>query len=192
MSTSVSGDGDEKFQISIREDTGRDVETPSDTSKSGFTAEDERRLVRKLDMRIMPTVCLIYLFACECLPSSPQSNSLFIVLPPSFLLDLDRTNLGNARLQGLPKDVLGGDPTGVLFDWVNSAFFFSYVCFLPWTLYITPTHAWGRCRSFVLSQLRSYQNYSLLAFGSEAHRSDGAFARYSWYVPLRATFSSAR
>ncbi len=41
--------------------------------------------------------------------------------------DLDRTNLGNARLQGLPQDVLHGDPTGVLFDWVNSAFFFSYV-----------------------------------------------------------------
>lgn len=36
-------------------------------------------------------------------------------------------NVGNARLQGLPKDVLGGDPTGVLFDWVNSAFFFSYI-----------------------------------------------------------------
>ena len=42
-------------------------------------------------------------------------------------VDLDRTNLGNARLQGLPEHVLGGDPTGVLFDWANSAFFFSYV-----------------------------------------------------------------
>ena len=143
MSTSVSGDGDEKFQISIREDTGRDVETPSDASKSGFTAEDERRLVRKLDMRIMPTVCLIYLFACECLALSHLYNPLFIVMSTPFLLDLDRTNLGNARLQGLPKDVLGGDPTGVLFDWVNSAFFFSYVRFLPWTLHITPTHAGG-------------------------------------------------
>ena len=43
------------------------------------------------------------------------------------MVDLDRTNLGNARLQGLPQDVLGGDPTGVLFDWANSAFFFTYV-----------------------------------------------------------------
>jgi hypothetical protein len=42
-------------------------------------------------------------------------------------LDLDRSNLGNARLLGLPGDVLGGDPTGMLFDWVNSAFFFTYV-----------------------------------------------------------------
>ena len=34
---------------------------------------------------------------------------------------------GNARLQGLPEDTLNGDPTGKLFDWVNSAFFFSYI-----------------------------------------------------------------
>lgn len=45
-------------------------------------------------------------------------------------LDLDRSNLGNARLQGLPQDTLGGDPTGKLFDWVNSAFFFSYVSYV--------------------------------------------------------------
>lgn len=42
-------------------------------------------------------------------------------------LDLDRSNLGNARLQGLPEDLLDGDPTASYFDWVNSAFFFSYV-----------------------------------------------------------------
>jgi hypothetical protein len=46
---------------------------------------------------------------------------------PSQPLDLDRSNLGNARLQGLAKDVLGGDPTGKRFDWVNSIFFLSYV-----------------------------------------------------------------
>lgn len=32
---------------------------------------------------------------------------------------------------GLPQDTLGGDPTGHLFDWVNSAFFFSYVSSPP-------------------------------------------------------------
>ncbi|KAJ3552700.1 hypothetical protein NM688_g4015 [Phlebia brevispora] len=63
----------------------------------------ERQLVRKFDSRILSTLCIIYLFAY-----------------------LDRSNLGNARLQGLPQDTLGGDPTGKLFDWVNSAFYFSY------------------------------------------------------------------
>ncbi|GJJ14844.1 hypothetical protein Clacol_009112 [Clathrus columnatus] len=64
----------------------------------------ERGILRKYDLRIMPIASLLYLFAY-----------------------LDRTNLGNARLQNLPEDILGGDPTGVLFDWVNSAFFFSYI-----------------------------------------------------------------
>ncbi|KAM6503393.1 Major facilitator superfamily domain containing protein [Amanita muscaria] len=65
---------------------------------------EERRLVFKLDKRILPITCLLYLFAY-----------------------LDRSNLGNARLMGLTS-ILGkdNDPTGVLFDWVNSAFFFSY------------------------------------------------------------------
>ncbi|KAI0071576.1 MFS general substrate transporter [Panus rudis PR-1116 ss-1] len=73
---------------------------------------EEKKLVRKLDMRIMPILCILYLFAY-----------------------LDRTNLGNARLQGFPEDTLGGDPTGVLYDWVNSAFFFSYIlCQIPATI----------------------------------------------------------
>jgi hypothetical protein len=84
------------------------------------TLEEERRLVRKLDNRILPITCLLYLFAC-------RYTNFFPGMFSSFSLDLDRTNLGNARLQGLPEDVLGGDPTGQLFDWINSAFFFSYV-----------------------------------------------------------------
>ncbi|KAJ7886373.1 major facilitator superfamily domain-containing protein, partial [Mycena olivaceomarginata] len=45
---------------------------------------------------------------------------------------LDRSNLGNARLLGLPKDTLNGDVTGKLFDWITSVFFFAYVlCQVP-------------------------------------------------------------
>ncbi|GLB42135.1 putative major facilitator superfamily protein [Lyophyllum shimeji] len=73
---------------------------------------EEKRLVRKLDGRILPIACLLYLFAY-----------------------LDRSNLGNARLQGLPQDILGGDKTGILFDWINSVFFFSYIlCQVPATV----------------------------------------------------------
>ncbi|KAF8830563.1 hypothetical protein HHX47_DHR2000927 [Lentinula edodes] len=87
---------------------------------SGAWFMEEKRLIRKLDRRILPIACLLYLFAY-----------------------LDRSNLGNARvLTGtndgkppLPTDALGGDPTGILFDWVNSAFFFSYIlCQVPATI----------------------------------------------------------
>ncbi|KAF9466736.1 major facilitator superfamily domain-containing protein [Collybia nuda] len=65
---------------------------------------EERKLVRKLDKRILPLACFLYLFSY-----------------------LDRSNLGNARLQGLPDDILGGDTTGILFDWITSVFFFSFI-----------------------------------------------------------------
>ncbi|KAL0068123.1 hypothetical protein AAF712_004783 [Marasmius tenuissimus] len=65
---------------------------------------EEKKLVRRFDRRILPMACLLYLFAY-----------------------LDRTNLGNARLLTIEEDTLGGDPTGQLYDWVNSAFFFTYV-----------------------------------------------------------------
>jgi len=86
--------------------------------------QEERNLVRKLDRRILPITCLLYLFACSPFPCVQTKGS---ALNQKHSLDLDRSNIGNARLQGLPEDTLGGDKTGVLFDWLVSAFFFSYV-----------------------------------------------------------------
>ncbi|KAJ7827050.1 MFS general substrate transporter [Mycena olivaceomarginata] len=61
---------------------------------------------------------------------------------------LDRSNLGNARLLGLPKDTLNGDPTGKRFDWVNSVFFFAYIlCQVPAaiTSKLVPPRIWIAC-----------------------------------------------
>ncbi|KAG2154195.1 major facilitator superfamily domain-containing protein [Suillus bovinus] len=95
---------EEKRQFSDEKET----KSTSDAAGNNpiVISDEEKRLVRKLDRRILPITCLLYLFAY-----------------------LDRTNLGNARLQGLTEENLGGDPTGTLYDWVNSAFFFSYIIF---------------------------------------------------------------
>jgi len=89
------------------------VEALEDKSEVlSINPDDERKLVAKLDRRILPIICLAYLFEF-----------------------LDRSNLGNARLQGLPQDTLHGDPTGKLFDWVTSTFYFSFVlCQVPMSL----------------------------------------------------------
>ncbi|KAJ7677974.1 major facilitator superfamily domain-containing protein [Mycena polygramma] len=87
--------------------------------------EEERKLVRKLDRRIPVLMCLLYLFAF-----------------------LNRSNIGNARLLGLPQDTLGGDKTGKLFDWVNSVFFFAYVlCQVPFSVAskLVPPRLWFAC-----------------------------------------------
>jgi hypothetical protein len=113
----------------VEKDTGYADEKGQEFQSEMATSEkqvdekslEETKLVRKLDVRILPIACLLYLFACKPGP-------FFIGhFDTDRHADLDRTNLGNARLQGLPEDTLHGDPTGHLFDWVNSAFFFSYV-----------------------------------------------------------------
>jgi hypothetical protein len=115
---------DDKGKVSADEKAVSNVATRSATNE--VDPEEERRLVRKLDTRILPIACLMYLFACEYLHLICVYNvlTLFFLRPCS---DLDRSNLGNARLQGLPDDILDGDPSGKKFDWVNSIFFFSYV-----------------------------------------------------------------
>lgn len=90
--------------------TNASVDNESEISDNGrysgpeFISAEEKRLIRKLDRRILPILCSLYLFSY-----------------------LDRSTLGNSRLMGLPKDILGGDPTGSLFDWATSAFYFAYV-----------------------------------------------------------------
>lgn len=53
---------------------------------------EEKSLVRKLDARILPIACLMYLFACE------QRIFAFVNLLRSLIPTvLDRSNIGNAR-----------------------------------------------------------------------------------------------
>ena len=104
-----------------------EIELPEGVESFANSLE-ERALVRKLDKRILPLTCLLYLFAglsFSFLKNSQKLTYICFNQQPA----LDRSNLGNARLQGLPEDVLGGDKTGVLFDWLTSAFYLSYVCF---------------------------------------------------------------
>ncbi|KZV76511.1 MFS general substrate transporter [Peniophora sp. CONT] len=83
------------------------------TSIASVDARAEKALVRKIDRRILPILCLMYLAAY-----------------------LDRSNIGNARTMPQSIDaVLGGDPTGILFNWITSMFYFSYILYqLPATI----------------------------------------------------------
>ncbi|KAF9077413.1 major facilitator superfamily domain-containing protein [Rhodocollybia butyracea] len=126
--TPPNGDGKEFTGEDVKAEVATEENDTKETPGTWFM--EEKRLVRKLDVLIMPITCLLYLFAY-----------------------LDRSNLGNARVlsglhdgkPALPKDALGGDPTGVLYDWVNSAFFFAYIIFqVPATICskLVAPHIW--------------------------------------------------
>ncbi len=49
--------------------------------------QEERELVRKLDKRILPITCLLYLFACPFI----SFICGFLLIPASFKISTDRT-----------------------------------------------------------------------------------------------------
>ncbi|CAE6477456.1 unnamed protein product [Rhizoctonia solani] len=88
-----------KYEKNEVSDVGRVVEV-------GSVDKRERKLVRKLDWIIMPLSWILYLLAY-----------------------LDRSNLGNAKLQGLETDLIPNDPSGTKFGLLSAIF---YVAYLTW------------------------------------------------------------
>ncbi|KAI9701865.1 MAG: hypothetical protein M1836_001209 [Candelina mexicana] len=100
-----------------------------DTEKAGVgqahrphhvDAEAERRVVRKLDWRLPPLVAALYLLAF-----------------------LDRSNIGNARIAGMTKDLKLG--RGNRYTWLLNIFYISYIIFEVFVIMwkIVPPHMWA-------------------------------------------------
>jgi len=70
---------------------------------ASFAHLDEKKILRKMDMRLIPMLALLYLL--------------------SFL---DRGNIGNAKIEGLVEDL---NMTGSQYNWTLTVFFFTYAAF---------------------------------------------------------------
>ncbi|PLB49676.1 putative MFS nicotinic acid transporter Tna1 [Aspergillus steynii IBT 23096] len=68
-----------------------------------FTPEMEKRVLRKMDLRLIPMLSLLYLLAF-----------------------LDRGNIGNAKIEGMLDDL---NMTGPQYNWTLTVFFFTYAAF---------------------------------------------------------------
>ncbi|KAI0126752.1 major facilitator superfamily domain-containing protein [Xylariales sp. AK1849] len=78
------------------------AQTPGTTLES-FAHLNEKKILRKMDMRLIPMLAILYLLAF-----------------------LDRGNIGNAKIEGLQED-LGLQPDQ--YNWCLTVFFFSYAAF---------------------------------------------------------------
>lgn len=74
-------------------------EGPAEVRLSQFTKEEEEAVIRKLDWHLMPLIFVLY--------------SLSV---------LDRSNLGNAKIAGMQKDI---DLTGNRYAWLGTIFYIS-------------------------------------------------------------------
>jgi len=70
---------------------------------ASFAHLDEKAILRKMDLRLIPMLALLYLL--------------------SFL---DRGNIGNAKIEGLTEDL---NMSGAQYNWCLTVFFFTYAAF---------------------------------------------------------------
>jgi hypothetical protein len=77
--------------------------TGQNVTLASFAHLDEKKILRKMDMRLIPMLALLYLL--------------------SFL---DRGNIGNARIEGLVEDL---NMSGPQYNWCLTVFFFPYAFF---------------------------------------------------------------
>ncbi|KAM0445212.1 hypothetical protein ACHAO4_009917 [Trichoderma viride] len=84
-------------------DDGKDIRAVPGTTLESFSHLDEKKILRKMDLRLIPMLALLYLL--------------------SFL---DRGNIGNAKIEGLQEDLnLSPDQ----YNWCLTVFFFTYAAF---------------------------------------------------------------
>jgi hypothetical protein len=77
--------------------------TAPGVSAASFAHLDEKKILRKMDLRLIPMLALLYLL--------------------SFL---DRGNIGNAKIEGLVDDLGMTEPQ---YNWCLTVFFFTYAAF---------------------------------------------------------------
>ncbi|TKA62140.1 hypothetical protein B0A49_09075, partial [Cryomyces minteri] len=70
---------------------------------ASFAHLDEKKILRKMDLRLLPMLSLLYLLAF-----------------------LDRGNIGNAKIEGLVEEL---HMTGPQYNWTLTVFFFTYAAF---------------------------------------------------------------
>ncbi|KAM0493156.1 hypothetical protein ACHAPB_008560 [Verticillium nonalfalfae] len=109
--TRASNDHTEKPDVSETEDghglSEKDridgIATAPGTTLESFAHLDEKKVLRKMDVRLIPMLALLYLL--------------------SFL---DRGNIGNAKIEGLQEDLHMSDDQ---YNWCLTVFFFTYAAF---------------------------------------------------------------
>ncbi|KAI5857837.1 major facilitator superfamily domain-containing protein [Tricharina praecox] len=174
--TTFTSDGLELEKMVITISHVQDVELESASRRRGFSPEATKKLIRKMDWNIVPFLALLYL-------------QVFAAPPPS-LSFLDRSNIGNARLAGLEKDL---GMHGLEYNIALAVFFPFYVLAeVPSNMMMKRTRpslwisiimiAWGVCMT-LMGLVKNYKGLliSRMALG---FAEGGLFPGVTFYITL--------
>ncbi|KAL1991065.1 hypothetical protein VTN49DRAFT_5569 [Thermomyces lanuginosus] len=93
----------EEVSVQQKENAASDNDPEGSFEQVDFSHIDEKKVLRKMDLRLIPMLAILYLL--------------------SFL---DRGNIGNAKIEGLQEDL---NMTGGQYNWTLTVFFFTYCAF---------------------------------------------------------------
>ncbi|TVY24197.1 MFS transporter [Lachnellula hyalina] len=135
ISTAAPNDP-EKAEV-ITMENGNQTPLPLPTSPPHIDPALEKRVVRKLDKRLVSLAFVL----CTYNLNSKLRNCL-LTKTPDLLAYLDRSNIGNAKIAGLDTDLHLTSPQ---YQWLLTIFYISYILFewfaLMWKL--IPPHIWA-------------------------------------------------
>lgn len=122
---------DEKVDFENVEDVKGEAQVQPRVAR--FTKKEEESVIRKLDWNLLPIIFVLY--------------SLSV---------LDRSNLGNAKIAGMSKDI---NLSGNRYSWLGTIFYISYILF-QWTQMgwkVFPPHIWVTCAVLAWGIISSVQ-----------------------------------
>lgn len=100
----------------------------------------QKRVVRKLDLNLMPLVMALCMFALR--PSNVPNGRHANLEDEDLMSALDRGNIGNAQTAGMSKALSQSDAD---YQWLLTIFYIPYILFewmaLMWKL--LPPHLWA-------------------------------------------------
>lgn len=107
---------------------GAKIEKGSSTTTHTIDPAMEKRVIRKLDLHVVPLVMALYLLAF-----------------------LDRSNIGNAETAGMYRGLHLGGENSPQYTWLLTIFYIAYIVFEPLILMwkIVPPHYWAAFVTFV-------------------------------------------
>lgn len=117
------------YSESDSERTFNGILSPEDADfYHGFSESARDKAYRKVDIRLVPMLALLYLFSCKLLfpPLAEVAGARGIELSSTAPSVMDRANIGNAKIEGMNADI---GLTGVQYNIVSSIFFVTYVIF---------------------------------------------------------------
>ena len=96
---------------------------PNEVTMRSFAHLDEKKILRKMDIRLLPMLTFLYLLSYLDRESirhpARQHNTIK-------LTSFQGGNIGNAKIEGLQEDL---NMTGDQYNWCLTVFFFTYAAF---------------------------------------------------------------